>query len=217
MACGADPTGKWRPEIGSGEWVLVDPTLSLRADGSRLTGTIGTPLGTTQISEGRVDDDCISFTVAYGGARGKVEYRGKLGRDFMYLTESTAGGRELPWVRFAGRTSFYSREFQPVGSSMGYIREGVRLRAPLGLTVKRGGAPGAVAIRILEGGNSPVKLSAVVLPAVPGLAVSFSPDAAGNPGTDIIMTVTARNNIPAGVYVLTLGDENGVPIQVLVQ
>ncbi|MBS1872974.1 MAG: hypothetical protein JSU00_07150 [Acidobacteria bacterium] len=62
-AFAADVTGKWKASMQGpdGEMQL---TFNLKAEGAKLTGSVESPMGTMAISEGKVDGDNVTFTVA---------------------------------------------------------------------------------------------------------------------------------------------------------
>ena len=78
----ADVTGKWTGTIetpnGSRE-----VNLNLKADGAKLTGTISGRSGDTEIQDGKVDGDNVSFTVIrnFNGNEFKQHYVGKAAGD----------------------------------------------------------------------------------------------------------------------------------------
>jgi hypothetical protein len=58
----ADVTGKWTWEQ-QGQNGATTVSLSLKADGGKLTGTLDGGRGPTEISDGKVDGNSISFSV----------------------------------------------------------------------------------------------------------------------------------------------------------
>ena len=74
----ADVTGKWTATMegrgGGGEGMTI--TYNFKQDGSKLTGTVETPMGDAlPISDGKVEGDKISFTLSFdrGGGPMKIE------------------------------------------------------------------------------------------------------------------------------------------------
>ena len=61
-AFAADVTGKWTYEM-QGRNGAMTGTLNLKADGSTLTGTVSGRGGETEISNGKIEGDTVSFTV----------------------------------------------------------------------------------------------------------------------------------------------------------
>ena len=100
VAFGADITGKWVGEAGGGG-KGGPPTFNFKADGSKLTGTSEGRGGATEISNGKIDGDKISFSVVRDmGDKGKftTNYKGTVSGDTMKLsaeTEGRGGPREV--------------------------------------------------------------------------------------------------------------------------
>src|ERR1700693_4216331 len=61
-AFAADVTGKWTYEM-QGRNGAMTGTLNLKADGNTVTGTVSGRGGDTEISDGKIDGDNVSFTV----------------------------------------------------------------------------------------------------------------------------------------------------------
>jgi hypothetical protein len=101
VAAAADVSGNWtydQPGRGGGNPTTI--TITLKADGSTLTGSVmrpgrggaaGTPM---QISDGKVDGSTVTFTTKREGQNGTVvtTYKGTLKGDTLEL-EITAPGR----------------------------------------------------------------------------------------------------------------------------
>jgi hypothetical protein len=97
----ADVSGKWtyeQPGRGGGNPTTV--TLSLKADGNKLTGSVtrpgrgGDPM-VTEISEGKIDGNTVTFkvTMQMGGNPATSEYVGNISGDEMKL-KITRPGRD---------------------------------------------------------------------------------------------------------------------------
>src|SRR5208283_4743602 len=106
-AMAADVTGKWVYEqAGRGGGNPTQVTLNLKANGSTLTGSMvrpgrggGDPME-TQISEGKVDGDNISFKIAMqmGGNSMTSEYTGTVSGNELKLKISRPGRDGSPMV-----------------------------------------------------------------------------------------------------------------------
>jgi hypothetical protein len=105
-AMAADVTGKWvydQPGRGGGNPTQV--TLNLKASGSTLTGSVvrpgrgGDPME-SQITEGKIDGDNISFkiTMQMGGNSMTTEYSGTVSGNEMKLKVSRPGRDGSPMV-----------------------------------------------------------------------------------------------------------------------
>jgi hypothetical protein len=94
-AFAADVTGEWKA-TAEGPNGSMERTLSLKAEGSKLTGqTVSSFTGKSAIEDGKVDGDTISFviTASFQGNEMKIQYKGKVtGADSMELTSQIAGG-----------------------------------------------------------------------------------------------------------------------------
>jgi hypothetical protein len=103
VAFGADVSGKWtyqRPGFQGGDPVSV--TITLKADGAKLTGSIpgmgrgGAPGAPTEITNGKVDGDKVYFETSRAGRGGGepqvTKYEGTVSGDTMKL-KVTAPGR----------------------------------------------------------------------------------------------------------------------------
>ena len=71
------------------------PLLS-QGDRGQITGTVSSPRGEQQISEGKIDGDAISFTVVveFNGNQMKFLYKGKVAGDEIKFTREREGGQE---------------------------------------------------------------------------------------------------------------------------
>ena len=61
-AVAADITGKWKAEFTTPDGTQRVNTFNLKADGAKLTGTVGGTQDETPIQNGKVNGDEISFT-----------------------------------------------------------------------------------------------------------------------------------------------------------
>ncbi len=93
-ALAADINGKWTAEMKTPDGETRTSTYTFKADGAKLTGTIGSPMGEREISEGKVDGDNISFVVSFerNGNNFKMNYAGKVSGDELQLTVTTPRG-----------------------------------------------------------------------------------------------------------------------------
>ena len=100
----ADVSGKWTWEqAGRGGGNPTTSTLTLKADGSKLTGTLdGGRGGPIEITDGKVDGNSISFSVkrSFNGNDMVTPYQGTMDGDTLNLefTQAGRGGGE-PTVR----------------------------------------------------------------------------------------------------------------------
>jgi len=106
-ASAADVTGKWVAQVPGRGGETREAVFNLKAAGDQLTGTVTSPRGEQQISEGKVDGDEISFTVVveFNGNSMKFFYKGKVTGDEIKFTREREGGPEGPREFTAKRSS----------------------------------------------------------------------------------------------------------------
>jgi len=94
-AFAADVTGKWSYEM-QGRNGAMTGTINLKADGSTLTGTVSGRAGDTEISNGKVDGDNISFDVVreFNGNKMTMKYIGTVTADGIKFKVEREGGGE---------------------------------------------------------------------------------------------------------------------------
>jgi hypothetical protein len=100
-AMAADFNGKWTAQV-QGRNGMQTLTFDFHVDGAALTGKITTPRGETDITDGKVDGDNISFTqkVSFNGNDMTINYTGKADGDGIKFTRQ-AGDR--PAVEFEAK------------------------------------------------------------------------------------------------------------------
>jgi len=67
----ADVSGKWTADTLMGAGGAEQPvptTFTFKVEGSKLTGTVVSPLGEFEIQDGKVDGDTILFSIEAGGS-----------------------------------------------------------------------------------------------------------------------------------------------------
>ncbi len=86
-AWAADVTGKWVAQV-QGRNGMTETTFTFKVDGTALSGTLATPQGETEISEGKVSGDEISFVIVrkMGENEMKISYKGKVAGDEITFT-----------------------------------------------------------------------------------------------------------------------------------
>lgn len=90
-AWAADISGTWKGEMAGmrGGGTPMEFTFTAKAEGNKLTGTWKGPQGEgTEITNGKIDGDKVSFTVKTAGkmAGMKINYKGTVSGDEMKLT-----------------------------------------------------------------------------------------------------------------------------------
>ena len=94
-AAGADVTGKWVAEQQSRQGETQQIVFNFKVNGETLTGTMsGGQGGDSEISDGKVEGDDISFAVvrAMGEMEMRTLYRGKVSGDEIRFTVERQGG-----------------------------------------------------------------------------------------------------------------------------
>ena len=86
-ALAADFNGKWTGDVTTPRGTQT-VTFNFKVDGSALTGKVTTPRGDTDITNGKVDGDNISFdqVMNFNGNEFKMTYTGKADGDTIKFT-----------------------------------------------------------------------------------------------------------------------------------
>ncbi|MDR3792631.1 MAG: hypothetical protein P4L03_04535 [Terracidiphilus sp.] len=87
-ALAADFNGKWTASVETPRGTQTI-TFDFHVDGAKLTGTVTTPRGAVDLSDGKVDGDAISFAqvMNFNGNEFKIVYTGKAdGADAIKFT-----------------------------------------------------------------------------------------------------------------------------------
>ncbi len=92
-AFAADITGKWTASIESPRGTQT-VTFDFHVDGATLTGKITTPRGDSDITDGKIDGDTVTFNqvVSFNGNEMKIAYKGAISGDSIKFTR-TIGDR----------------------------------------------------------------------------------------------------------------------------
>jgi hypothetical protein len=87
----ADIAGKWTASFDT-QIGVQNYTYTFKVDGAKLTGPAESQFGKTEITEGTVKGDEISFveSVNYEGNALKIEYKGKISGDEIKFTRNVA-------------------------------------------------------------------------------------------------------------------------------
>ncbi len=90
--------GKWETTRETPRGTMTS-TFTFQVDGDKLTGTIGSQMGDTEISEGTVDGNKITFKVVMsrGDRTFEMSYSGTVEGDTITGTMVTQRG-EVPWT-----------------------------------------------------------------------------------------------------------------------
>lgn len=87
-ALAADFNGKWTADVQGRNGNTQTITFDFHVDGSALTGKVTTPRGESDITDGKVDGDNISFTqvMSRNGNDFKISYTGHADGDTIHFT-----------------------------------------------------------------------------------------------------------------------------------
>jgi hypothetical protein len=101
-ALAADFNGKWSAEVQGRNGNMQTITFDFHVDGATLTGKVTTPRGDTDITNGKVDGDNISFdqVMNFNGNEMKIMYTGKADGETIKFSRQ-AGDR--PAVEFVAK------------------------------------------------------------------------------------------------------------------
>jgi hypothetical protein len=93
-ALAADFNGKWTADV-QGRNGTQTITFEFHVNGAALTGKVTTPRGDSDITDGKVDGDNITFgqTMNMGGNSMTVTYTGKADGDTIKFTRAAMGNR----------------------------------------------------------------------------------------------------------------------------
>ena len=97
----ADVDGMWTAKVERRDGGTIELTYTFKAVGEALTGTMSTPMGDSEISDGKISGDNISFSVIIspGGNDFKLLYKGKLqGGEIAFTSEREGSGQTREFV-----------------------------------------------------------------------------------------------------------------------
>jgi hypothetical protein len=79
-AFAGDINGKWAAEVQGRDGNKMVQTFTLKQDGDKLTGSVSSPRGDREISDGKVSGDEISFSLKFemNGETRTIPYTGKV-------------------------------------------------------------------------------------------------------------------------------------------
>jgi hypothetical protein len=103
-AMAADLNGKWNAQV-QGRNGMQTLVFDFHVDGSTLTGKITTPRGDTNITDGKVDGDNISFTqkLSFNGNDVTITYTGKADGDTIKFTRQFGASGDRPPQEFVAK------------------------------------------------------------------------------------------------------------------
>jgi hypothetical protein len=94
MAWAADVSGKWNAEYKSPDGQTRQSTFTFQVKDGTVTGTVASTRGESQIEDGKISGEDISFTVIrnFGGNDMKFSYKGKISGDEIKFTVTVGEG-----------------------------------------------------------------------------------------------------------------------------
>lgn len=101
IAAAADVTGKWKAEMPGRDGNTREVTFTFKVDGDKLTGTMSSPRGEREISQGKVSGDEISFVMvfSFNGNEMKINYKGKVsGNEIKFTSEREGSDRSFEFT-----------------------------------------------------------------------------------------------------------------------
>ncbi len=95
VAWAADVDGKWTAQVPGRQGNMQETTMTLKAEGDKLTGTISGRQGDTPISDGTIKGSDVSFKVVreFNGNKITQTFAGKLAGDEIKFTRTMEGGQ----------------------------------------------------------------------------------------------------------------------------
>jgi hypothetical protein len=90
-ALAADVDGTWVAQVPGRDGQIRETTLKLKAAGNKLTGTVTTPRGEIEISEGKINGNDISFVISFNEIR--ILHTGKLSGNEIKFNRKREGGQ----------------------------------------------------------------------------------------------------------------------------
>lgn len=91
LVMAADVTGNWAAEMKTPDGSSIQLSFTFKQDGSKLTGSVTGPQGgATDIAEGKVDGNKLSFNVSFNGMT--IKHEGVIDGDQITLTTKSDDG-----------------------------------------------------------------------------------------------------------------------------
>jgi hypothetical protein len=83
LSLAADISGKWKADYTGPDGTARTSNFEFKADGEKLTGKVISPRGESEISEGKIKGDEVTFVVIrnFNGDDVKIGYKGKISGD----------------------------------------------------------------------------------------------------------------------------------------
>jgi hypothetical protein len=83
LSLAADISGKWKADYTSPDGTARTSDFEFKADGEKLTGKVISTRGESEIKEGKIKGDEVTFVVVrnFNGDDVKIDYKGKISGD----------------------------------------------------------------------------------------------------------------------------------------
>lgn len=100
----ADATGVWKASVPGRDGTAREMVFKLKADGDKLTGTLSGARGETEIQDGRVSGDTITFKIQreFNGNTMVILYEGKVQGDQIQFKSKRQDG-DRPAMEFTAQ------------------------------------------------------------------------------------------------------------------
>lgn len=94
----ADPSGLWKAAMPGRDGQTMEQTYKFKVEGDKLTGTISSQRGDTEISDGKVSGDTITFKVKreFNGNTMIMHYEGTVSAGEIKFKMKREGGEQPP-------------------------------------------------------------------------------------------------------------------------
>ena len=104
-ALAADFNGKWTGDVQGRNGNTQTLTFDFHVDGATLTGKVTTPRGDTDISNGKIDGDNISFeqVMNFNGNSVTISYKGTADGDTIKFTRTFGAAGDRPPQEFVAK------------------------------------------------------------------------------------------------------------------
>ena len=102
LAAGVD--GTWKASVPGRDGNTMEMVMKLKAEGEKVTVTVGGPMGDTDITDGKLAGDTVTFKVKreFNGNSMIMNYEGKLAGDEIKF-KSTREGSDRPPREFVAK------------------------------------------------------------------------------------------------------------------
>jgi hypothetical protein len=88
LSLAADISGKWKADYTTPDGTARTSNFDFKVDGEKLTGKLSSPRGESEIKEGKIKGDEVTFVVIrnFNGDDVKISYKGKVTGEAIQFT-----------------------------------------------------------------------------------------------------------------------------------